>query len=92
MDQSFFLRAKRLLEQRPPLRIDHRELVETARAQQAASPTAAAALRAAPAADGEAGTGNLCTLLLGEEGWRRAVLKQGGCFNRAGAARRINRP
>jgi len=88
MDQSFFLRAKRLLEQSRPL--DHRALTQALQARQAASPTAAAASRYRDRAPADDDPFAICALLQAEQGWRRAVQLQGGCFNRAVAARRVN--
>jgi hypothetical protein len=93
MDQAFFLRAKRLLEQRRPARVDHDMLLGTLQARQAASPTAAAASRyrtaAPPPREGQQA---LTALVLAEENWRGAAETQAGCFNRAVAARRVNTP
>ena len=90
MDQSFLLRAKRLLEQRPAERIDHEALVKAIAADRAASPTVAALARPGAAPRNETGTRSVAALLLGEPDWRRAAEQQGGCFNRAVAARRLN--
>ena len=93
MDQAFFLRAKRLLEQRQPARVDHSMLISALESRQAASPTAAAASRcpaaAAPAQDGQQA---ITALILAEESWPEAAQAQAGCFNRAVAARRVNTP
>lgn len=48
MDQAFFLRAKKLLGQRQPAPLDHPALLAAIAAQQAATPTARIAARAAP--------------------------------------------
>ncbi|HEY0116025.1 MAG TPA: hypothetical protein VGB54_09920 [Allosphingosinicella sp.] len=91
MDQAFFLRAKRLLEQRHPPRLDHRGLVDMLAAQLEASPTARAARRF-PAAVLPDQPQAIAALILAEEGWQRAVESQAGCFNRAAAVRRVNTP
>jgi hypothetical protein len=91
MDQSFFLRAKRLLEQRQPVRLDHAALVQAVKARQQASPTAAAAARCpAPNAFRDDDQRAITALILAEESWPRAAEAQAGCFNRAVAARPVN--
>jgi hypothetical protein len=90
MDQSFFLRAKRLLEQRQPL--DYRALLATLKERQAATPTAAAASRCCAAAPALEDVQAICALLEAKPNWRQVVQLQGGCFNRAVAVRPVNRP
>ena len=90
MDQSFFLRAKRLLEQRPPL--GHGDVVAALTEQRRVSPTAMAALRCCGAVPIVEDNHAICALLEAKPNWRQVVQLQGGCFNRAVAARPVNRP
>ena len=90
MDQSFLLRAKRLLQQRSLERIDHEALIRAVAADRAASPTATASARPDSFVPTATGTGSVATLLLAEPEWRKAAELQGGCFNRAVAARGLN--
>lgn len=93
MDQAFFVRAKRLLEQREPARLDHVMLVAAVKAQQAASATASAAARRGAARAWAGGDQQAITaLILAEQGWPEACESQRGCFSRAVAAHRVNRP
>ena len=90
MDQAFFLRAKRILDQRQPARLEHDMLVTMLNAQRAACPTVAALRRGSDKAVAEGESGALTALILADDGWRNAVSLQGGCFNRAVSARRVN--
>lgn len=86
MEQGFFLRARRILEQREAARLDHGLLVATITVQQASTPTAAAQARC-----GDNGTpvdagAALAALLLSETDWSQAAEAQGYCFNRTTAA------
>lgn len=89
MDESFLLRARRLLDERSA-KLDHRTLVAKISSQAAETPTARAS--AAVNRDGANDDGNarLASLVLGEGDWRAAVRRQGGCFNRAAAKQRVN--
>ena len=89
MDQSFFLRAKRLLD-RAPAPPSHQALLDHLAAQRAASPTARASAQAPTLMDPDNQPGALAALILGEPGWRAARRIQRGCFNRAATARRVN--
>jgi hypothetical protein len=89
MDQAFFLRAKQLLDQRRPARLDHRMLVAAVVARQAASPSARAAARTGDR-ESQAAADTLVALLLARPEWRPAATIQRGCFNRAVAARAVN--
>lgn len=94
MDQAFFIRARRLLDldgvgRSEPAPLDHATLVAAIAARQAATPTARAASRCRPAADG-ADEAALVTLVLGGDGWREAAAKRCFCFNRAATARPLN--
>jgi hypothetical protein len=90
MDESFFLRAQRLLGERRAPTLDHQALCSRVMARQAETPTAQASAEAAsmPTPAGE--TETLIMLVLNAPGWRGAAHKQGGCFNRAAAKRRLN--
>ena len=90
MDQSFFLRAKRLLGQRQPARLGHDMLVAMLAAQRAACPTVAALGRGSDQAVAADEAGALTALILADDGWRKAASLQRGCFNRAVSARRVN--
>jgi len=92
MDQAFLMRARRLLEQKQPARLDHAALIARIAALQAATPAARSAgtARAAerPVDDPEA----LIALLFAEPGWDDLGERRAGCFNRAVAKRGVNRP
>ncbi len=89
MDQSFLLRARRMLEERRAT-VDHGTLVKTILDRQSASPTArAAAIVNEAVANGE-DEECVIALLLGEANWRAAARRQGGCFNRAATKRHLN--
>ena len=89
MDQSFFLRAKRLLGRQlaPP---SHQALLDHVAAQRAASPTVRACTQAPAFAECEYQSDALAALILAEPGWRVASRIQRGCFSRAGTARQVN--
>ena len=89
MDEAFFLRAKRLLEQRAPAPLDHRRLVDEIVARQAASPTARACINPRSGVDP---TQAIAALILADVNWRPAAQALRGCFNRAVAVRRVNTP
>ena len=92
MDEAFFLRAKRLLDQSAPAKIDHHAFLAEINARQAETPTARASGEALRH-QGEPGlTSPVATLILGDAEWARAVRIQGGCFSRAVARRAVNRP
>jgi hypothetical protein len=84
MDESFQLRAHRLLDGGRPARLDFSMLTAILSAQAASSAAARAQARAAPPAEpvGE--------IVLAGPAWREAVSAQRGCFNRAEARRRCN--
>ncbi len=88
MDQAFFLRAKRLLEQRPAL--SHQALLAHLAEQRAACPTVQACAEPLPDLREEGDLDALAVLLLAEPGWRVAARIRRGCFNRAAAARPVN--
>jgi hypothetical protein len=82
MDVAFLLRARRMLGNGQPARLDHAMLLAALSAQQAASATARAQARgrAAPASHGAPGGDALTELLLAGPAWRDAAEAQGGCF------------
>jgi hypothetical protein len=91
VDEAFFMRAKRLLGERQPLRLDHDDLVSQVKARQAETPTARFSEKpVAVPRQAACGTDMLATLLLCQTGWRGAVQIQHGCFNRAAAKRPVN--
>jgi hypothetical protein len=91
MDQSFFLRAKRLLDRRPSVP-SHSVLLDHLAAQRASSLTVRASTLLPAAAEPADGSDALCALILAEPEWRIAGRIQRGCFNRSATARRVNRP
>lgn len=91
MDEAFFLRARRLLGERQPARLDHRSFLAEVAARQAETPTARASARMAGQPPPGA-TPPIAALIRGDSEWRQAVQIQGGCFSRAAARRAVNRP
>jgi hypothetical protein len=89
VDQSFFLRAKRLLAPRPAA-LSHQALLARLAEQRAAAPTVQACAEPAPTLGDDSELEALAVLLLAEPGWRVAARIQRGCFNRAEAARGVN--
>lgn len=89
MDQAFFIRARRMLEQRPPARLDHDTLVSAILRRQQASPTAQANVHCTTGAVAPFPGRDPASVLLSATDWPHAA---GGCFNRANAARRVNTP
>jgi hypothetical protein len=81
MDHAFFLRAERMLA-REPAAIDHRMLVASLAAHQAASPTARA-VRTDCAIGFDRPGEALAELLAGGPAWRTARRAQRGSFHRA---------
>jgi hypothetical protein len=89
MDESFQLRAKRLLGKREPAPLDYSVLTATLTAQAAGSEAARAQARArAEAAPAPADP--LGEIVLGGSEWNQAASVQRGCFNRAEVKRRRN--
>ena len=84
MDESFQLRAHRLLAGRQSARLDFSMLTATLSAQACASAAARAQARAAPPAE------PIGEIVLAGSCWREAVSAQRGCFNRAEVKRRRN--
>lgn len=92
MDESFQLRANRLLNgRRDAAPLDHDMLRATLAAQQAASPTASAQARAREKSAAPRESHPLTELLLGGSDWKEAASDQAGCFNRAESERGRNR-
>jgi hypothetical protein len=87
MDETFQLRAKRMLDGSAPAPLDYTLLRATLAAQAAASAGARAQARAAPPPAEPIGE----IVLAGSE-WEKAVSAQRGCFNRAEVRRRLNLP
>jgi hypothetical protein len=88
MDESFFLRARRLLD-RQPAALTHADLLAQLAARQAACPTVQASREPAAPRELPGEPDAVAALILGESGWRRAASIQHGCFNRAAAIRRV---
>jgi hypothetical protein len=80
MDLTFFRRAEQRFASHAPAMLEFGMLRATVAAQQAASPAARAqaAWSAMPRVEDP-----VAEILLAGAGWRRAVIAQGGCFNRA---------
>ena len=92
MDETFQLRARRVLGPREPAPLEYDILSATLIAQQADSPAARAQIRFNRAA-AVAGEPELLTetVLAGPE-WQVAASARRGCFNRAEVKRRRNTP
>jgi len=91
MDESFQLRARRLLGKRQAIALDYSMLTAVLAAQRAAC----AAGRPPERADGcaeAAGGDPLTEILLAGPDWQGAASAQRGCFNRAEVERRRNDP
>jgi len=91
MDESFQLRAKRLLGKREPAPLEFNVLSATLSAQAAASEAARAQARA-DASAAPAPADPLGEIVLGGPEWNEAASAQRGCFNRAEVRRRRNEP
>ena len=91
MDESFQLRAKRLLGKNEAAALDFSVLTATLAAQAAASETARAQARACAAA-APAPADPLGEIVLGGPERAEAASAQRGCFNRAEVRRRRNDP
>jgi hypothetical protein len=92
MDETFQLRAKRMLGPRQPAPLDYDLLSATLIAQQAESPAA----RAQGRFDRAVATGSeqelLTETVLAGPAWQEASSARRGCFNRAEVKRRRNLP
>jgi hypothetical protein len=91
MDESFQLRARRLLGKRQTAALDYAMLTAALAAERAMH---AASRRPEPACDAlEQGGGDpLTEIVLAGPGWQSAASAQRGCFNRAESVRRRNGP
>jgi hypothetical protein len=93
MDETFQLRARRLLGEREPAPLDFSLLTAALAAERAASAAVRAQLSAPPAAAAGAAEGEpIVELVLAGPDWPRAARAQRGCFNRAESIRRRNTP
>jgi len=90
MDETFQLRARRLLDRAGPAPLDYAVLRASLSAQQTASAAARAQSRAAAPRDGFADP--LSEIVLAGPEWRGAARAQRGCFNRAESVRKRNEP
>jgi hypothetical protein len=91
MDESFQLRARRLLGRSEPAALDFSVLTATLNAQAAASEAARAQARAG-AFPAPAPADPLGEIVLGGPARSEAASAQRGCFNRAAMRRRRNDP
>ena len=92
MDETFQLRAKRMLGARQPAALDFDVLTATLISQQAKSPAARAQNRFDRAALADAEPEMIAETVLGGPEWQEAATAQRGCFNRAEMKRRRNSP
>ncbi|WP_129793429.1 hypothetical protein [Sphingosinicella sp. CPCC 101087] len=92
MDMAFLRRAEQLLGDRSPVRLDHALLMAALAAHRTASAASRVGGEAATRRSGDTPDDPLTELLLAGPGWRRAASRQGGCFSRAEAGRRLNVP
>ena len=91
MDETFQLRARRMLGPRQPAPLEYDVLSASLIAQQAESPAARAQGRFDRAA-ASSGPDLLTETLLAGPDWQAAATAQRGCFNRADVKRRRNEP
>ena len=92
MDETFQLRAKRMLGPRQQAALDYEMLTATLISQQATTPAARAQHRFDRAAMADADPEMLAETLLGSPDWPDAATAHHGCFNRAEVKRRRNSP
>jgi hypothetical protein len=92
MDETFQLRARRMLGKREPAPLDFSLLTAALAAQRAASAAVRAQLEAPPAAAAGADSDPIVEIVLAGPDWPRAARAQRGCFNRAESIRRGNVP
>jgi hypothetical protein len=90
MDMAFLRRAERILEEREPLRLDHRLLLAALAARQTAAVTAQEKVVVKRRERNKRDEDPLVELLLAGPRWREAASRQRGCFSRAEAGRRVN--
>ena len=83
---AFLSRARRILAERTPARLDYGVLVATLEAMQSSSATARAQVRSARREeDGPAACEPLVEILLANPDWAEAIASQQGRFHRGGA-------
>jgi len=92
MDETFQLRARRLLDKGRPAELDFSMLSATLAAQQSASAAARAQRHAPPVADAGPDGDPLIEIVLSGPDWPRAAFAQRCCFNRAESKRTRNLP
>jgi hypothetical protein len=92
MDLVFLVRARRLLAERQPARLDHSVLVATLAAQQSVSAAARAQALANGRRDRSIEDDPLIELLLAGPKWKEAASVQRGCFDRTESRRRVDGP
>ncbi len=92
MDETFQLRAKRMLGARQPAPLDFQVLSATLIAQQAGSAAARAQGRFDRAAAANPEPELLTETVLAGPEWQEAATARRGCFNRAEVKRRRNEP
>ena len=92
MDETFQLRAKRMLGPRQPAPLDYELLSAALTAQQAESPAARAQLRFDRAAAAGSGPDLLTETVLAGPAWQEAATARHGCFNHAEVKRRRDLP
>ena len=92
MDETFQLRAKRMLGPRQPAPLDYDMLSAALIAQQAQSRAARAQSRFDRAVSAEAEPELLTETVLAGPAWQEAASARRGCFNRAEVKRRRKSP
>jgi hypothetical protein len=92
MDETFQLRAKRMLGHRQEAPLDYDVLSAALSAQQANTPAARAQSRFDRATAADAEPEMLAATVLGGPEWQEAATAQRGCFNPAEVKRRRKTP
>jgi len=92
MDLVFLMRARRLLTERQPARLDHSVLIATLAAQQSATAAARAQSRGNGRRTCAIEDDPLIELLLAGPKWKEAASVQRGCFDRTESRRRADGP
>jgi hypothetical protein len=92
MDETFQLRAKRMLGPRQPAPLDYQVLSATLIAQQAGSPAARAQGRFDRIATAEPEPELLTETVLAGPEWQEAATAKRGCFNRMEVKRQSRKP
>lgn len=86
MDMTFLRRARRMLSERTPARLDYGVLVATLDAMQSSSATARAQVQSVEGGNPKSATGEpLVDILLAAPDWSDAIAAQKGCFHRGTA-------